>query len=186
MLKDAQTRRDAAIAEAKQLLAGAAAEATRLAQAAAAEAEAAARRREQMAMDRIAAAEKAAVDEVRTTAVEVAEHRGASGDFRWAVGRGGWTADRSCDHAASGGAGAAAGGVGGAFYLSRCSRERSRSACDAGEGGARGNTHPSRSGSRPFRKRGRRLDAIISRQPGGMNHAARRHHRGRTAPLHRR
>ncbi len=72
MLKDAQTRRDAAIAEAKQLLAGAAAEATRLAQAAAAEAEAAARRREQMAMDRIAAAEKAAVDEVRTTAVEVA------------------------------------------------------------------------------------------------------------------
>ena len=41
-------------------------------QAAADEAEAAARRREQMALDRIAAAEKAAVDEVRTTAAEVA------------------------------------------------------------------------------------------------------------------
>jgi F-type H+-transporting ATPase subunit b len=72
MLKDAQARRDAAVAEAKQLLEGASAEAARLALAAASDAEAAARRREQMAMDRIAAAEKAAVDEVRTTAVEVA------------------------------------------------------------------------------------------------------------------
>ena len=72
MLKDAQARRDAAVAEAKQLLEGATVEAARLALAAAAEAEASARRREQMAMDRIAAAEKAAVDEVRTTAVEVA------------------------------------------------------------------------------------------------------------------
>ena len=52
MLKDAQARRDAAVAEAKQLLEGATAEAARLALA--------------------AAAEKAAVDEVRTTAVEVA------------------------------------------------------------------------------------------------------------------
>jgi F-type H+-transporting ATPase subunit b len=72
MLKDAQARREAAIVEAKQLLDGAKVEAARLAQAAADEAEAAARRREQMAMDRIAAAEKAAVDEVRTTAAEVA------------------------------------------------------------------------------------------------------------------
>jgi F-type H+-transporting ATPase subunit b len=72
MLKDAQARRDAVTAEAKQLLEGAKAEAARLAQAAAAEAEASARRREQMALDRIAAAEKAAVDEVRTTAAEVA------------------------------------------------------------------------------------------------------------------
>jgi F-type H+-transporting ATPase subunit b len=72
MLKDAQARRTEAVAEAKQLLDGARLEAARLAQAAAAEAEAAARRREQMAMDRIAAAEKAAVDEVRTTAAEVA------------------------------------------------------------------------------------------------------------------
>ncbi len=72
MLKDAQARRDAAVTEAKQLLDGAKVEAARLVQQAAAEAEAAARRREQMAMDRIAAAEKAAVDEVRTTAAEVA------------------------------------------------------------------------------------------------------------------
>ena len=72
MLKDAQARREAAIVEAKQLLDGAKVEAARLAQATADEAEAAARRREQMAMDRIAAAEKAAVDEVRTTAAEVA------------------------------------------------------------------------------------------------------------------
>jgi F-type H+-transporting ATPase subunit b len=60
------------MAEAKQLLEGAKVEAARLAQEAAAEAEGAARRREQMALDRIAAAEKAAVDEVRTTAAEVA------------------------------------------------------------------------------------------------------------------
>jgi len=72
MLKDAQARRDSAVADAKQLLEGAKAEAARLAQAATADAEAAAHRREQMAMDRIAAAEKAAVDEVRTTAAEVA------------------------------------------------------------------------------------------------------------------
>lgn len=72
MLQDAQQRREAATAEAKQLLEGAKAEAARLAQAAAAEAEAAAKRREQMALDRIAAAEKAAVDEVRVTAAEVA------------------------------------------------------------------------------------------------------------------
>ena len=72
MLRDAQARRDAVTAEAKQLLDGAKAEAARLAQAAADEAEASARRREQMALDRIAAAEKAAVDEVRTTAAEVA------------------------------------------------------------------------------------------------------------------
>ena len=72
MLKDAQARRDAAAEEAKQMLAGAKVEAARLAQAAAAEAEAGAKRREQMALDRIAAAEKAAVDEVRVTAAEVA------------------------------------------------------------------------------------------------------------------
>ncbi len=72
MLKDAQARRDNAMVEAKQLLEGARHEAARLAQAAADVAEAAARRREQMALDRFAAAEKAAVDEVRTTAAEVA------------------------------------------------------------------------------------------------------------------
>ncbi len=72
MLKDAQKSRDEALADAKALIAGAQAEAARLTAATAAEAEASARRREQMAIDRIAAAEKAAVDEVRYTAVDVA------------------------------------------------------------------------------------------------------------------
>jgi len=72
MLKDAEQRRAEALAEAKALIEGAQAEATRAAAAATAEAEASAKRREQMALDRIAAAEKAAVDEVRLTAVDVA------------------------------------------------------------------------------------------------------------------
>ena len=72
MLRDAEARRAEALREAQALIEGAKTEAGRVAAAAAAEAEASARRREQMAMDRIAAAEKAAVDEVRLTAVEVA------------------------------------------------------------------------------------------------------------------
>jgi F-type H+-transporting ATPase subunit b len=72
MLREAETRRAEALREAQALIEGANAEAGRLAAAAAAEAEASARRREQMAIDRIAAAEKAAVDEVRLTAVDVA------------------------------------------------------------------------------------------------------------------
>jgi len=72
MLRDAEARRADALREAQALIEGAKAEAGRVAAAAGAEAEASARRREQMAMDRIAAAEKAAVDEVRLTAVEVA------------------------------------------------------------------------------------------------------------------
>jgi F-type H+-transporting ATPase subunit b len=72
MLADASRRREAALAEAKVMLERAHAEAERLSVATAAEAEAAARRREKMAMDRIAAAEKAAVDEVRFAAAEIA------------------------------------------------------------------------------------------------------------------
>ena len=72
MLRDAEARRADALREAQALIEGAKAEAGRVAAAAAAEAEASAKRREQMAMDRIAAAEKAAVDEVRLTAAEVA------------------------------------------------------------------------------------------------------------------
>ena len=72
MLRSANQQREAAIADAQALLAGAKAEATRLAAAAAAEAEASAKRREQMAMDRIAAAEKAAVDDVRMIAADIA------------------------------------------------------------------------------------------------------------------
>jgi len=72
MLRDAEQRREAALKEAQALIDGAKVQAEQLAAAAAEEAQAAARRREQMAMDRIASAEKAAVDEVRITAAEVA------------------------------------------------------------------------------------------------------------------
>lgn len=72
MLREARLRRDRALDEAQQLIAGAQAEAQRLAAQAAQEAETAARRREQMAIDRIAAAEKAAVDQVRLTAADLA------------------------------------------------------------------------------------------------------------------
>ena len=72
MLRSANQQREAAIADAQALLAGAKTEAVRLAAAAAADAEASAKRREQMAMDRIAAAEKAAVDDVRMIAADIA------------------------------------------------------------------------------------------------------------------
>jgi F-type H+-transporting ATPase subunit b len=72
MLRDAEKQRTDALVEAKALIEGARAEATRVAAAAAAEAEASAKRREKMAIDRIAAAEKAAVDDVRTTAADIA------------------------------------------------------------------------------------------------------------------
>jgi F-type H+-transporting ATPase subunit b len=72
MLRDAEAHRAEALREARALIEGAKSQAGRVAAAAASEAEASARRREQMAMDRIAAAEKTAVDEVRLTAVEVA------------------------------------------------------------------------------------------------------------------
>jgi F-type H+-transporting ATPase subunit b len=71
MLRDAEQRRTIALAEARALIEGARAQAERVTAATAAEAEAAAARRERMAMDRIGAAEKAAVDEVRLTAAEV-------------------------------------------------------------------------------------------------------------------
>lgn len=72
MLRDAKSRREQALTDAQALMAGARNEATRLATAAAAEAEASAQRREAMAMSRIAAAEKAAIDEVRIIAADVA------------------------------------------------------------------------------------------------------------------
>ena len=72
MLRDAELRRETALGDAQRLIEGAKAEASRVQEAAAADAEASAKRREQMALDRIAAAEKAAVDDVRTTAAELA------------------------------------------------------------------------------------------------------------------
>ena len=72
MLRDAEKQRAAALTDAKALIEGARAEAGRVTAAAAAEAESAAKRREQMALDRISAAEKAAVDDVRLAAADIA------------------------------------------------------------------------------------------------------------------
>jgi F-type H+-transporting ATPase subunit b len=72
MLADAKRTRDEALAEAKSVLERSHVEAARLADAAHAEAEASAARRERMAMDRIAAAEKAAVIEVQHAAADIA------------------------------------------------------------------------------------------------------------------
>ena len=72
MLRDAEKQRADALTDAKAMIEGARAEASRVAAAAAAEAEASAKRREQMAISRIAAAEKAAVDDVRLVAADIA------------------------------------------------------------------------------------------------------------------
>jgi F-type H+-transporting ATPase subunit b len=72
MLRDATAQRSEALAGAQKLLESAKLEASRLAAAAATEAANAATRREKMAMDRIAAAEKSAVDDVRSIAADVA------------------------------------------------------------------------------------------------------------------
>ncbi len=72
MLREAQTRRDAAFRDAQAMLEGAGAEAARVTAQAAADATASTRRRERMATERIQAAEAAAVSEVRRVAIEVA------------------------------------------------------------------------------------------------------------------
>lgn len=72
MLKDAEARREAALAQAKDMLAMAGREAEHLAADLLVEAQASARRREQMAQERIAAAESAAVAEVREAAAGLA------------------------------------------------------------------------------------------------------------------
>ncbi len=72
MLAQAQRARTEAMAEAGEVLARSHAEAARLTQAAMAEAEAAGKRRERLAHERIAAAEKAAITDVRQTAADLA------------------------------------------------------------------------------------------------------------------
>jgi F-type H+-transporting ATPase subunit b len=72
MRADAGRQRESAMADAARLLESARLEAARLANAASVEALASARRRETMAMERIAAAEKAAIDAVRIAAAEIA------------------------------------------------------------------------------------------------------------------
>ena len=72
MLKNAQAQREAGLRDAEATIARAREEAGRMAEAARADAAAAAHRRERMAMDRIGAAEKAAVTEVRLAAADIA------------------------------------------------------------------------------------------------------------------
>lgn len=74
MLQEAQAARAAALEEARAVVLAARAEAQRLSEAAHAEAEASAKRRERMALDRIAAAEKAAITEMQQTAADIAVH----------------------------------------------------------------------------------------------------------------
>ena len=72
MLHDAQAAREAALAEARDVRARSHEEAARVTREAEAEAHASVKRREQMALDRIAAAEKAVVLEVRQLAADLA------------------------------------------------------------------------------------------------------------------
>jgi len=72
MLADASARREIALKEAAELLASARAEAAHMAEEARAEAAASAKRREKMATDRIGAAERAALLEVRNLAATIA------------------------------------------------------------------------------------------------------------------
>jgi len=72
MLADANTKRQAALQDAQVMLDNARSEAQRVGEAARVEAAASATRREHMALDRIAAAEKAAVSDVRLAAAELA------------------------------------------------------------------------------------------------------------------
>ena len=72
MLRDAQVQREQAAKDAQLMLEHARTEAASVAEAARKEAAEAAKRRERMAMDRIGAAEKAAVSEVRQAAADIA------------------------------------------------------------------------------------------------------------------
>ncbi|WP_298281705.1 F0F1 ATP synthase subunit B [Acidocella sp.] len=77
MLADAKAKQAQAALDAKQILETARIEAVSLAAAMAAEAEAAAQRREHMAVERIKAAETAALKEVRSVAIDVATQAAA-------------------------------------------------------------------------------------------------------------
>jgi F-type H+-transporting ATPase subunit b len=72
MLRDASAQRDQALKDAQAMLEHAKSEAAQVAETARAEAQAAAERRKRMAMDRISAAEKAAISDVRLAAADIA------------------------------------------------------------------------------------------------------------------
>jgi len=78
MLADAKARQQQAEEDAKAILANAHVEAASLAASLAADAEASAKRRERMALERIEAAEAAAVNEIRATAIDIATAASAS------------------------------------------------------------------------------------------------------------
>jgi F-type H+-transporting ATPase subunit b len=78
LLADAKQRQAQAEADAKDILDSAKHEAARMAEDLTREAEATAKRRERMALDRIAAAEKAAIDDVRNVAIDVATSAAAN------------------------------------------------------------------------------------------------------------
>lgn len=78
LLTEAKTRREAALHDAEAMLVQARLEATRVGEAARSDASAAATRREKLALDRIAAAEKAAVSDVRLAAADVAARAAAT------------------------------------------------------------------------------------------------------------
>ncbi len=101
LLADAKTRREAAIIEAKALLESAHAEARRVAEQAGIEAEAAGHRREKMALDRIAAAEKGGGDGCAPGRGGHCRTGGGAGHRRDPDGRGGCAADRPCHRRAA-------------------------------------------------------------------------------------
>ena len=77
LLVEAKGRREAALRDAEAMLVSARQEAARVGEAARADAAAAASRRERMALDRISAAEKAAVTDVRLAAADIASRAAA-------------------------------------------------------------------------------------------------------------
>jgi F-type H+-transporting ATPase subunit b len=78
MLADAKQRQEQANKDAADILESAHREAARMAEDLLAEAHATAKRRERLALDRIAAAEKAAIDDVRSVAIDVATNASAA------------------------------------------------------------------------------------------------------------
>lgn len=78
MLAEANDARETALIEARDMLSRSHAEAQRLGEAAVADAEASAKRRERLALERISAAEKAAVSELRNATVDLATKAAAA------------------------------------------------------------------------------------------------------------
>jgi F-type H+-transporting ATPase subunit b len=110
MLADAKARQEQANRDAEDILAFAKREAARINEELTREAQATAKRRERLALERIAAAEKAAIDEVRSVAIDIATTAAAT------LLQSGFAADTNAtlvDHAITGIPSALRRGVGG-------------------------------------------------------------------------